>query len=49
MFGIIYSLFRGRQNIILTIFRTKFVLKCVAKKLKMGQQIQQSCPKIFLK
>ena len=29
--GIIYSLFRGRQNIFLTIFSTKFVVKCATK------------------
>ena len=28
---IIYSLFRGSQNIFLTIFCTKFVIKCVTK------------------
>ena len=29
--GIIYRLFRGKQNIFLIIFNTKFVLKCAAK------------------
>ena len=32
----IYSLFRGRQNIFLTLFRTKFVIKCAIKILKIG-------------
>ena len=27
----IYSLFRGRQNIFLTLFNTKFVVKCAKK------------------
>ena len=34
--GIIYSLFRGRQNIFLTIFSTKFVVKCAITNLKIG-------------
>ena len=34
--GIIYSLFRGRQNISLTILSTKFVVKCETKILKIG-------------
>ena len=34
--GIIYSLFRGRQNIFLTIFNTKFVVKYAIKILKIG-------------
>ena len=34
--GIIYSLFRERQNIFLTIFSTKFVVKCATKILKIG-------------
>ena len=46
--GIIYSLFRGRQNIFLTIFSTKFVVKCAIKILKIGCQKQKPCPKIFL-
>ena len=29
--GIIYSLFRGRQNIFKIIFGTKFVVKCATK------------------
>ena len=33
--GIIYSLFRGRQNIFLTIFSTKFVIKCATEILKV--------------
>ena len=33
---IIYSLFRGGQNIFLTIFITKFVVKCATKILKIG-------------
>ena len=39
--GILYSLFGGRQNIFLTIFSTKFVLKCAAKILKIGLQIKK--------
>ena len=35
--GIIYSLFRGSQNIFLTIFRTKFVVKCEKKNSKEGK------------
>ena len=34
-----YSLFKGRQNIFLTIFITKVVVKRAAKILKIGQQI----------
>ena len=34
--GIMYSLFRGRQTIFLTIFSTKFVVKCAAKSLIIG-------------
>ena len=34
--GIIYSLFRGRQNIFLTRFSTKFVVKCATKILQVG-------------
>ena len=34
--GIIYGLFRGRQNIFLTIFSTKFVVKCATKILKIS-------------
>ena len=33
---IIYSLFKGRQNIFLTLSSTKFVLKCATKILKIG-------------
>ena len=33
--GIMYSLFGGRQNIFLTIFIIKFVIKCAAKILKI--------------
>ena len=33
---IMYSLSGGRQNIFLTIFSTKFVVKCAAKILKIG-------------
>ena len=32
--GIIYSLFRGKQNIFLTRFSTKFIVKCATKKKK---------------
>ena len=46
--GIMYSLFGGRQNIFLTIFSTKFVVKCAAKILKIGWQIKILCPKLFL-
>ena len=46
--GIIYSLFRGTQNIFLTIFSTKFVVKCATKILKFSWQKQRLCPKIFL-
>ena len=46
--GIIYSLFRGRQTIFLTIFSTKFVVKCATKIFKIGSQKQKLCPKIFL-
>ena len=46
--GIMYSLYGGRQNIFLTIFGTKFVVKCAAKNLKIGQQIKILCPKIIL-
>ena len=34
--GIIYSLFRGRQNIFLRVFNTKFVVKCAMKILKIA-------------
>ena len=34
--GIMYNLFRDWQNIFLTIFGTKFVVKCAAKILKIG-------------
>ena len=34
--GIMYSLFGGRQNIFLTIFSNKFVIKCSAVVLKSG-------------
>ena len=34
--GITYNLFGGKQNIFLTIFSTKFVIKCAANKLKIG-------------
>ena len=34
--GIIYSLFTGRQNIFLTIFSIKFVVKCATKILKIS-------------
>ena len=34
--GIIYSLFRGGQNIFLTIFSIKFVVKCATKIFKIG-------------
>ena len=34
--GIIYRLFRDGQNIFLTIFNTKFVVKCATKKLKIS-------------
>ena len=34
--GIICSLFRGRQNIFLTIFGIKFVVKCATKILEIG-------------
>ena len=34
--GIIYSLFRGKQNIFLTIFSSKFVVKCATKTLKIS-------------
>ena len=34
--GIIYSLLRGRQTIFLTIFNTKFIVKCATKILKIG-------------
>ena len=44
---IIYSLFRGRQNIFI-IYITKFVVKCATKILKIGWQIKMLCPKIFL-
>ena len=37
--GIIYSLFRGRQNIFLTIFSIKLDVKCATKFLKIGWQI----------
>ena len=33
---IIYSFFRGRQNIFLIIFSTEFVVICAAKILKIG-------------
>ena len=35
--GMMYSLFRGRQNIFLTIFSTKFVVKWPAKKKKKNE------------
>ena len=34
--GIMYSLFGGGQTIFLTIFSTKFDVKCAAKILKIG-------------
>ena len=34
--GISYSSFSGRQNIFLTIFSTKFVVKCETKIMKIG-------------
>ena len=34
--GISYILFRSRQNIFITIFGTKFVVKCATKILKIG-------------
>ena len=37
---IMYRLFGGRQNIFLTIFCTKCVVKCVAKILKIGKEIK---------
>ena len=46
--GIIHSLFRGRQNIFLTIFSTKFDLKVATKILIIALQIQKLWPKIFL-
>ena len=33
---IIYSLFGGKQNIFLTMFSTKFIVKYAAKILKIG-------------
>ena len=45
--GIIYSLFRGRLNIFLTIFSTKFVVKCATKILKIGWQKQVMSKNIF--
>ena len=45
--GIIYSLCRGRQNIFLRIFSTKFVVKCTTKILRLGRQKQKVRPKIF--
>ena len=36
--GIIYRFFRGKQTIFLTVFCTKFVIKCAAKVLKIGKQ-----------
>ena len=47
-FGIMYSLFGGRQNIFLTIFITKFVVKCAANILKIGEQMKILCPKLIL-
>ena len=34
--GIMHSLFGDRLNIFLTIFSTKFVVKCAANVLKIG-------------
>ena len=34
--GIVCRLFTGRQNIFLTIFSTKIVVKCATKNLKIG-------------
>ena len=34
--GIIYSLLRSRQNIFLSLFSTKFVIKCATKILKIS-------------
>ena len=45
---IIYSLFRGKQHIYLSIVRSKYVVKCISKILKIGWQIQKLCPKIIL-
>ena len=45
---IIYSLFRGKQHIYLSIVRSKYVVKCISKILKIGRQIQKLCPKIIL-
>ena len=46
--GIIYSLLKVMQNIFLTIFSTKFVVKCATKNLKIDWQIKKLCPKTFL-
>ena len=35
--GTIYRLFGGRQNIFITIFNTKFVVNCAAKKKKKNE------------
>ena len=46
--GIIYSLFKGRQNIFQTIFSNKFVIQCATRSWKIGWQKQKLCPQIFL-
>ena len=50
--GIICSLFRGRQNIFLTIFSSKFAVKCGTKiwkiDVQMHNNVQILCAKIFL-
>ena len=47
--GVIFlSCFRGKQNIFATTFITKFVVKCAAKSLRIGQQIKILCAKIFV-
>ena len=46
--GVMYSLFGGKQNIFLTIFSTEFVVKCAAKILKIGKQINILCPRLIL-
>ena len=51
---IMYSLFRGRQNIFIKIlqnifikiFSTKFVVTCAIKNLKIGWKKQKLCPKL---
>ena len=45
---IMYPLFEGRQNIFLTIFSTKFVVKYPAKLFKIDKEIKILCLKLLI-